>query len=117
MPRAGSCAGRLATLPLWLRWVLGAELLLPSLIVAVATREAVALAVPFLGPWAAWLYGHSCGLDQAAPFLSVGLAAFGIASLALAWRKRHPLALLPAALFWWPAWLATAGLSALNAHS
>jgi len=104
-------------LPRWLRLSLLLELVLPSLVVFAVTRELVALAVPLAGPFAARLYGHSCGVDANLPWATWGLVALGAASLGLALKRRRLWAMLPAALLWWPAWLVAAFVSALNAHS
>ena len=103
-------------LPRWARIGLIAELALPSLLLFGFTRDALALAVPVAGPWAAWRFGHSCGLDQAMPLPSWGLLLFGIVVWVLFLRRRSLIRLLPVALVWWPAWLYAAILSAINAQ-
>ena len=100
----------------WLRLVVLIEVLLPPVVLLALTRDLRALVVPFAGPWAARVFGHSCGIDGQAPVAAWGLLAFGAASIALVCVVRRPLALLPAALLWWPAWLLSAVISAANAH-
>ena len=102
--------------PRWLRWALAVEALGPSVLFFAAEPEGPSLLVPLAGPWAARLYGHSCGMDSFSPVGTWGLFAFGLVSLVLAHRAERPLAVLPAALLWWPAWLVAGVVSAINAH-
>ncbi|MDF1800592.1 MAG: hypothetical protein P1V81_15555 [Planctomycetota bacterium] len=104
----------LRTYPRWLLFALGTELVLPCLMLLVMVPEPVTLAVPLAGPWAARLYGHSCGIDSFAPLAAWGLLALGILCIALIIRVKSTLALLPAAALWWPAWLFAAFLSVIN---
>ena len=103
-------------LPRWLRFTLLAELALPGILALVATGEFLGLLVPLAGPFAARLYGHSCGLDAHAPWLTLGLVVLGLVSGAVVLRLRKIWAWLPLALLWWPAWLLAALVSAANAH-
>lgn len=104
-------------LPRWLRIGLLAEFLLPSLLLLVSARELAAPFVPLAGPWAARLFGHSCGVDGQTPWIAWTLLGLGAVAGLLAARVRRGWALAPLALLWWPAWLATGLLSALNANT
>ena len=103
-------------LPRWLRFTLLAELVLPAALALVATGELVAPLVPIAGPFAARLYGHSCGIDAHAPWSTFGLVVLGLGAGALALRVPKVWAWIPLAAVWWPAWLFAALVSAANAH-
>jgi len=102
------------TYPSWLLVALGTEVALPFLLLFVMVPEPATLLVPVAGPWAARLYGHSCGIDSLAPLAAWGLLLLGALCITLVVRVKSPLALLPAAALWWPAWLFAAFLSVLN---
>ncbi|MFT5463118.1 MAG: hypothetical protein ACI8QS_002004 [Planctomycetota bacterium] len=104
-----------AVYPRWLRIGLLIEFLLPSLVCAIAALDLVAPLAPLAGPFAARLYGHSCGIDALLPAAAAALLVTGVACVVLAVRVRRPLALVPLALLWWPAWLFTAFVSVVNA--
>ncbi|MFT7679901.1 MAG: hypothetical protein ACI8QC_003906 [Planctomycetota bacterium] len=106
-----------ARYPRWLRVTLVLECGLPSLIFLAMVRDGMALVVPFAGPWAARLYGHSCGVDSFLPAGAWGLLVLGAMSMALAIRFKRPRAVIPAALLWWPAWLLAALASMANMSS
>jgi len=106
-------------LPRWLTWVLAAEFLLPAPVLFAMVPEVPTLLVPLAGPWAARLYGHSCGMDSFSPLGTWGLVILGLVSLAgLAYglRRQRALPTVPAALVWWPAWLGAGFVSVVNAH-
>jgi hypothetical protein len=73
------------------------------------------LAVPAAGPWAGRLFGHSCGVADGLPRLSIALAIAGPLTIAMALLVRHRiLARVPLAL-WWVAWVLLALGSEINA--
>ena len=75
--------------------------------------EIRSLAVPLAGPFAARLWGHSCGMIDLGPQLAYPWIALGLLAVPLALRERRGLWLIPFWL-WWGGWLLPAGISMLN---
>lgn len=78
-----------------------------------AVPEVRSLAGPFAGPFAARLWGHSCGAIDFGPELSDSWIGLGFAAVPLAMRKRRVL-WLPPFWLWWIGWLLLAGISMIN---
>ena len=70
--------------------------------------------VPLAGPFAARLYGHSCGMCDHAPGWTAGWTLFGVVALFLKLRFRsHWFTAL--AILWWLPWLLFGFVSMVNA--
>ncbi|MEW6073390.1 MAG: hypothetical protein AB1726_12470 [Planctomycetota bacterium] len=82
---------------------------------AIAMRAAwPSLLVPAAGPWAARLFGHSCGMDGFAPPLTPALAVAGALALGLALLVPRSLFARLFAVLWWIAWVLAALVSIAN---
>ena len=75
--------------------------------------EIRSLAVPLAGPFAARLWGHTCGISDLAPQIAYPWLALGLVALPLALRVRRGPWLAP---FWvfWAGWLLLGGISMIN---
>ncbi len=76
----------------------------PALLALAVHASPASLAVPAAGPWAGRLFGHSCGVADGSPALSLALAVAGPVTLALALFVRRGIAARLPLLFWWVAW-------------
>ena len=101
---------RSACLPWYLAYAIPAALFL-----AIGFEFLHALVAPLAGPFAAQLWGHSCGLSSHLPGPTAALTIAGPLFF-LAWlRWRNRWILLPLAL-WYLAWIAAGFLSMINVY-
>lgn len=83
---------------------------------ALAGSDIRPLFVPLAGPFAARLYGHSCGVSDQGPGLTAAVSIVGGIALGLRLRWRSPWFTALLAL-WWFVWLALGFVSMVNANS
>ena len=95
-----------------LPWILAYGI--PAMLLYGADRDIRNAFVPLAGPFAARMYGHSCGMCDHAPGWTAGLTVLGALALYLKLRLRsHGFTAL--ALVWWLAWLLAGFVSMVNA--